>query len=112
MLQGGIVMSNPFAIASVVKNVHALTDEAIARLSGFTDEDLVAYTRTSFTAYVEWAVEANTMAPDCPWRTAWALFELTVLRSSRTAKMQQQVEKKHGDENATERGETQSNSAC
>ena len=85
MLQGGIVMSNPFAIASVVKDVHALPDEAIARLSGFTDEDLVAYTRTSFSAYVEWAVEANTMAPDCPWRTAWTLFELTVLRSSQTA---------------------------
>ncbi len=110
MLSGGIVMSNPFAIASVVKDVHALTDEAIARLSGFTDEDLVAYTRTSFSAYVEWAVEANTMVPDCPWRTAWTLFELTVLRSSRTAKIQQQVEKKHGDENATERGEAQNTS--
>ncbi len=92
-------MSNsPFAFAPVVKNVHALSDEAIARLSGFTDDDMVAYTRTSFTAYVEWAVEANTMAPDCPWRTAWTLFELTVLRASRTATIQQQTEKKHNDE--------------
>lgn len=101
--------TSPFAFIPVVKNVHALTDEAIARLSGFTDKDMIAYTRTSFTAYVEWAVEANTMAPDCPWRTAWTLFELTVLRSSRTAKMQQQVEKKHGDENVTESGAVQSN---
>jgi len=47
-------MSNiPFALVPVVKNVYALTDEAIARLSGFTDKDMIAYTRTSFTAYVE-----------------------------------------------------------
>ena len=103
-------MSYTLAFAPVVKNVHTLTDEAIVRLSGFTDGDMIAYTRTSFSAYVEWAVEANTMAPDCPWRTAWTLFELTVLRSSRTAKMQQQVEKKHSDENATERGEAQNTS--
>ena len=70
-------MSNsPFTFAPVVKNVHALSNEAIARLSGFTDEDMIAYTQTSFTAYVEWAVEANTMAPNCPWPTAWRLFEL------------------------------------
>ena len=55
------------------------------KLSGFEDQDMIDYTRTSFTAYVEWAVEANSMAPDCPWRTAWTLFELAVLRSSRTA---------------------------
>ena len=100
-------MSHTFAFAPVVKNVHALTDEAIARLSGFTDEDMIAYTRTSFSAYVEWAVEANSMAPDCPWRTAWTLFELTVLRSSRTAAIHLQGERKHGDENSTERGEAQ-----
>ena len=46
-------MSNsPFTFAPVVKNVHALSNEAIARLSGFTDEDMIAYTQTSFTAYV------------------------------------------------------------
>ena len=48
-----------------MKNVHTLSNEAIARLSGFTDEDMIAYTRTSFTAYVEWAAEANIMDPDC-----------------------------------------------
>ncbi len=43
-------MSHTLAFAPVVKNVHALTDEAIARLSGFTDGDMIAYTRTSFSA--------------------------------------------------------------
>ena len=51
------------------------------------------------------------MAPVCPWRTAWTLFELTVLRSSGTATIQQQGEKKHSDENITERGEAQSSRA-
>ena len=105
-------MSNSrFAFAPVVKNVHAVSDEAIARLRGVTAEDMIAYTQTSFTAYVEWEVEANTMVPDCPWRTAWTLFELTVLRASRTATMQQQNEKKHNDGSVTESGEAQSNNA-
>ena len=72
---------------------------------------MIAYTRTSFTVYVEWAVEANTMVLDCPWRTAWTLFELTVLRGSRTATMQQQTEKRHNDGSVTESGEAQSNNA-
>ena len=103
--------NNPFTFAPVVKNVHALSNDALARLSGFTDKDMIAYTRTNFTAYVEWVVETNTMAPDCPWRTAWTLFELTVLRSSRTAKIQQQAEKKHNEESVMESGEAQSNNA-
>ena len=57
---------SPFATAPVVKNVYALTDAALAKLSGFKEPDMIEYTRTSFTAYVEWAVESNTMAPDCP----------------------------------------------
>jgi hypothetical protein len=72
---------------------------------------MIAYTRTSFTVYVEWAVEANTMVLDCPWRTAWALFERTVLHAVRTATIQQQTEQKHNDESVTESGGAQSNNA-
>ena len=44
---------SPFTFAPVAKNVHALSNEAGARLSGFTEEDMIAYMRTSFTTYVE-----------------------------------------------------------